>query len=394
MQQIRIGIIGTGIIAHQHMQNYSKIPGVEVVAACDINEQKLAAFCEQYEIKEKTPDYRKLLQRDDLDGVDVCLHNNLHAPVSIAVMTSGKNCYCEKPMAGSYADALAMKNAAEHFGVKLHIQLAMIYGGPVIAAKKLIDEGYLGKPYHARSYGYRRRGRPFVDGYAEKEFNSQYWAGHGALFDMGVYHIAQILYLLNTPVVERISGSVYQELEMHAGRRKESGFNVEELGVGMVRFADGLTLDIIEAWAIHGGAFPQSSIHGEKGGIQFAEPVQNPQGSPRKILKYYSEIAGYPAESTLDVSAEDFRQSKVDPARELYESSQAHWAGVLRGVCQPLDTSNIALQTMLISDGIFYSSQLKREVTADEVKQLSQSIAIKEQDTPFGKLEYLPYPFY
>ena len=52
----------------------------------------------------------------------------------------------------------------------------MLYGGEVIAAKKLIDEGYLGKIYHARSYGYRRRGRPYVDGYGEREFDSSQWA--------------------------------------------------------------------------------------------------------------------------------------------------------------------------------------------------------------------------
>lgn len=387
MQEIRVGIIGTGIIAHQHMQTYAKIPGVRVVAACDLIDEKRRAFCEKYGIEHDYADYRELLGRDDLDSVDVCLHNNLHAPISIAVMASGKNCYCEKPMAGSYRDAAAMKEAAAHFGVRLHIQLAMIYGGQAVAAKKLIDAGRLGKIYHARSYGYRRRGRPYVDGYAEKEFDSAYWAGHGALYDMGVYHISQLLYLLGTPKVSRVSGSTYQEMAMDETRRRLSGFDVEELGLGLVKFEGGLTMDILESWSIHGDEFPLSSIHGADGGLQFT-------AGPAQSLKFFSEIEGYPATTHLDVGAEDYRQMQLHPERMLVENTQTHWIGALRGECPQIDTPHIALQTMLISEGIFLSGRLGREVSAEEIERLSESNAIAEQETPFGKLTYPPCPFY
>ena len=385
MKEIRVGLIGTGIIAHQHVEYYAKIPGVTLVAACDINDSKLNAFCDKYDIKNRYADYRELLKRDDLDTVDVCLHNNLHAPISIAVMASGKNCYCEKPMAGAYADAAAMKSAAARFGVKFHIQLSMIYGGQVIAARRLIDAGRLGKLYHARSCGYRRRGRPYVDGYAEKEFVASHWAGHGALYDMGVYHISQLLYLLGMPKVERVSGSVYQELDIPAQRRQESGFDVEELGVGFVKFDGGLTMDIIESWAIHAGEFPMSSLHGALGGIQLM--AESP------TIKYYSQIEGYPAESVLNVGAEDYYQFRHNPQRIYYENTQAHWVAALRGEIEQIDTPQIALQTMLISEGIFLSDKLGREVTADEIPELSKSLAISGQDTPFGRLTYPPHPF-
>ena len=390
MKEIRVGIIGTGIIANSHMQMYEKIPGVKVIAACDLLPDKLAAFCARYNIETAYSDYREMLMRDDLDSVDICLHNNLHAPISIAVMASGKNCYCEKPMAGSYKDAVAMKEAAEHFGVKLHIQLAMIYGGQAIAAKKLVDSGRLGKIYHARSYGYRRRGRPYVDGYGEKEFDSAHWAGHGALYDMGVYHISQLLYLLNTPKVLRVSGQVYQEMDMDEERRRLGGFDVEELGLGLVKFEGGLSMDILESWSIHGGEFPMSSIHGAQGGLQFVSE----DGGARSALKYYSEIEGYPATTTLDVGAEDYRQMQLHPERALYENSQAHWIGALQGLCDQIDTPRVALQTMLISEGIFLSGKLGREIDVEEIAQLSESIALREQEVPFGRLTYPPHPFY
>jgi len=388
VRDIRIALIGTGVIAHQHMEHYKGMEGVYIVAACDLNEKKLNAFCDKWDIPNRYTDYRELLKRDDITAVDVCLHNNLHAPISIAVMAAGKHCYCEKPMAGSYTDAAAMQEAAYQYGVKLHIQLAMIYGGQSIAAKKLVDSGRLGNIYHARSYGYRRRGRPFVDGYAEKEFVSSHWAGHGALYDMGVYHISQLLYLLGMPEVKSVSGAVYRELDMDDKRRIESGYDVEELGAGLVKFSNGLTMDILESWAIHGGEFPQSTIHGSKGGLQFC--MKN--GGPS--LVYYQEIEGYPAETTLDISAEQYRRLQLNPTLSVYEHSQAHWIGVLRGECEPIDTPHIALQTMLVSEGIFLSGKLGREVTAGEIPALSVSNAIRRQEAPFGELTYPPHPFY
>src|SRR5258708_23146405 len=140
------------------------------------------------------------------------------------------------------------------------------------AAKELIDGGQLGELYHARSTGFRRRGRPFVDGYGSANFVQKQHAVGGALYDMGVYHIGEMLYLLNNPTVQRISGKTYQKTPIDPNREKISGYNVEELGLGFVRFEGGLTLDIIEAWAIHLGGMEGSSIVGTQGGVRF-EPV-------------------------------------------------------------------------------------------------------------------------
>ena len=72
MKEVRIGIIGTGIIAHTHAEDYQKIPGVKIIAGCDLIEDKLAAFCDKFKIKNRYVDFRQMLERDDLDAVDVC----------------------------------------------------------------------------------------------------------------------------------------------------------------------------------------------------------------------------------------------------------------------------------------------------------------------------------
>lgn len=389
-KEVRIAFIGTGVQQRSHMRTYANLPGVKYVAASDIVEKKLNEFCDEFKIEHRYVDYREMLKRDDIDAVDVTVHNNLHLPLVLEVLRSGKHCYCEKPMAGSFLDAVTMYKASEESGKMLHIQLGRIYDRVTVAAKEYIDAGKLGKLYHARSYGYRRRGRPYVDGYAEKEFDQAWIAEHGALYDMGVYHISQILYLLGLPKLERVSGKVYQELDMDPVRREISKFDVEELGVGFAHFENGLTMDILESWAIHGGQFPPSTVYGSKGGVSlggggFHGIKENPMDNE---FSFFDEELGYPRVVKLDLFAEDNRRKQVNPDYNFYLNSQSHWLAALRGQCKLLPTKDIALETMRVSEGLFLSSKLNREILADEIPTLCKSTALRVQETPFGTIKY------
>lgn len=364
-RKVRLGIIGVGQIGKHHLESWAKIPEVEVVAACDIDTPELDRVAERFKIPNKYYWFRELLKRDDLDAVDVCLHNNLHAPVAIAVMEAGKHCYCEKPMAGSYVDAKRMYEASLSLGKMLHIQLSSLYNKETAIARHLIAQGRLGHVYHARSTGFRRRGRPFVDGYGTKNFVHRETSAGGALYDMGVYHIAQMLFLLNMPKVLRISGKTYQETAMDEGRRQSGGYNVEELGLGLVRFDGGVTLDIIESWAIHLNNFEGSSIVGSKGGLRL------------QPLSFHSTMDDIEVNTTFEMEQSLWRWHQLDPALSAYDSSQQHWAAVLQGKASLLPTAQIALQTMLISEGIYLSDRLGREVEAEEVLRQSVATAIQ-----------------
>ena len=365
MEPVRLGIIGVGQIGKSHLNQYAKIPGAQMVAAADVDEAELKRVAEQFQIPHTYTDFRKLLKRDDIQAVDVCLHNNLHSPVTVAALEAGKDVYCEKPMAGSYVDAKAMHDAAVRLGRKLSIQLATLFSKETKAAKALIDGGRLGHIYHARSTGFRRRGRPYVDGYGTASFVKKDVAAGGALYDMGVYHIARMLYLLGMPEVQRVSGKVYQETGMDEGRRKTSGYNVEELGLGLVRFADGITMDIIESWAIHLNPFDGSCIVGSQGGIRL-EP-----------FSYYTTIDDLEMDGTFDLDSWDVRLSRLREDHDAYRSPQHHWIAALQGRVKLLPTAELALHTMLISEGIYLSDQLGREVTAEEVLKASKSTAVK-----------------
>jgi len=364
---IRIGFVGCGQIAQSHLETYTKVPNVKVVALCDIDAQRLNASGEKYGVppENRYTKYRDMLKRDDLDAIDVCLHNNLHMPATVLGLESGRAVYCEKPMAGCYADAAKMLEIAKKTGQKLHIQLAMIYDPATRAARELIAAGELGTVYHARSTGFRRRGRPYVDGYGSPNFVNKQIAAGGALYDMGVYHISQMLYLLGNPKVERVTGKTYAEMPMDEKRAKEAKWSVEELGLGFVRFDKNLSLDIIEAWALHLDTLEGSSIVGSEGGVRL-----NPFG-------FFRSYGHLDLNGTGSMDAAKFRWSNVEGDWGLYASSQHHWIAALRGEVELLPTAEVALNTMLIQEGIYLSEKLGREVTADEIREKSVSLAVE-----------------
>ncbi|UHA75592.1 Gfo/Idh/MocA family protein [Paenibacillus sp. 481] len=372
MERKRIAVIGVGQIGKHHLDEYKRIGGVDIIAVCDLNETEARRVAEQYAVPHVYTDFRELLKRDDIDAVDVCLHNNFHAPVTIEALQAGKHVYCEKPLAGSYCDGAAMVEAAKETGRMLHIQLATLYQSETKAAKTLIDGGKLGKLYHARSTGFRRRGRPYVDGYGTPAFTRKETASGGALYDMGVYHIARLLYLLQLPQVTRISGQTYQEMEMLADRRATSQFDVEELGIGLVKFEGGLTMDIIEAWAVQLDGFEGSSIVGSEGGIRL--PSQHQDALP---MTYHFTTCDIDMDTVIHLAAMEKRRHLLNEHEWAYDSSQGHWIAALNGLVPLLPTAELALQTMLISEGIYMSSTLGREVTADEIIAASVSTAIR-----------------
>ena len=356
--KIRLGIIGTGQIGKSHIRGYQEISDAEIVAVADIREDEAQRVAKEYGIPDVYTNYHDILKRDDIDSVDVCLHNRLHMPVTVDALNAGRNVYCEKPMSWTYLDAKKMYDTAKELGRMLHIQLGTIYSPGTRGAKRLIDEGHLGDIYYAKAIHYRRRGRPFVDGYGSPAFVNTSTSGGGAMLDMAVYHISRIIFLLDNPDLISVSGSTYQKLEnMYEERRQSSNYDVEELGMGLIRLTGGITFLMEEAWAIQSDNPDSDYIYGSKGGLR-VEP-----------LTYFTTLGDMEMDSTFDVKQADWRWNQCDPMTADISNSQRHWIAAQLGRVPLLDTAGIALKTAFITEGVYISSHLGREVTAEEIEK-------------------------
>jgi predicted dehydrogenase len=396
-KELRVGFIGTGVISHHHMQSYGKLPGVKVVAACDIDKPVLDAWCDKYGVPEDSryTDYRKLLERDDIQAVDVCVHNNLHAPLSIAVMRAGKHCFCEKPMAATYIDAKTMYDAWEKYnresGVELAIQMATVFQSQTRAAKKLVDKGDLGHVYFANVIGHRRRNRPGLESNLSTNFFNKEIAGRGALYDMGIYHIAQMLFILGLPKLERVSGSLFSEIEPSEKLLKGNKFEVEELAMGFAKFAGGLSLNFMESWAIHMDTIGDTYIAGSKGGLKFTMDPPPPFGGPFPIpsLKFFTTLGGRDVDISMNCGMNAFVEEGEEPYTAYCNDNMTHWyAALTKQIDFRYPTHRIALETARLSEGIALSGELGREIRDDEIDGLSKSTAMHRQATEWGVFEY------
>jgi predicted dehydrogenase len=369
-EKVRVGVIGVGQIGKGHVRTYQVIPEADVVAICDLCEEEAERVAAQFNVPDIYLDYHDLLARDDIDAVDVCLHNRLHRPVTVDALQAGKNVYCEKPMSWNYQDAKVMYDAAQETGKMLHIQLGRIYRPSTVGAKRLIDQGHLGEIYAVRSVHYRRRGRPWVDGYGSPAFVSTGTAGGGALIDYGVYNISRILFLLGNPPVQSVSGVAAQKLDMYGDRAESAGYDVEEYVMGFVRLGGGITWSLEEAWAVHADSPEEIRIFGDQGGMR-VEP-----------LSYHTTLADIEMDATFDVEKALWRWNQTDPQMKhvfnvdlpYHQNSQRHWISAQLGYVDLLPTAEIGLRTTLISDGIYLSSHLGREVTMDEIENAEPGV--------------------
>ncbi len=356
MSKVRIGIIGTGQIGKHHIHTYSAIEDAEIVGLCDVRLDEATRVAQQYNVPYVTSDYHELLRRDDIDAVDVCLHNRLHMPVTIDALEAGKHVYCEKPMSWTYAESKQMIAAAERTGKKLAIQLGTIFEPETRAARRLIDEGYLGRLYYVKCTTYRRRNRPFVDGYGSAQFVTRETAGGGVLLDMAIYSLGRMLYLTGAPEVLTVSGAAYQETGMYEERRRSSGYNVEELGIALVRLAGGMTMFLESSWAIHSGEPEGDCLMGSKGGVRLAP------------FTYYTTLADMEMDGVFDLKTADWRWHQVDSTAEAYDNPQKHWVWALLGRVPLIDSAQYALRASQIIEGVYLSAQVGGEVTAAQIE--------------------------
>jgi predicted dehydrogenase len=156
---LNIGLIGGGFMGRTHSNGYRRVPNFfpdlqytpVLKAVCFRNETKAKAFAAQWGYESVETDWRKMIERDDIDAIDICTPNDTHAEIAIAAAKAGKMILCEKPLARDLAESQGMVDAIEKAGVKNTVWYNYRRIPAVTLAKQIIDSGKLGKIYHYRA---------------------------------------------------------------------------------------------------------------------------------------------------------------------------------------------------------------------------------------------------
>jgi len=157
--ELRIGLIGCGFMGRTHTNGYKRVsdffPDLTyrpvLKAVCSRNKDKVQAFANQWGYESVETDWKVLIARDDIDAVDICAPNNMHAEIAIAAAAAGKMILCEKPLARTLDEAELMVKAIEKAGVKNTVWYNYRRVPAVTLAKQIIDSGKLGKIFHYRA---------------------------------------------------------------------------------------------------------------------------------------------------------------------------------------------------------------------------------------------------
>jgi len=156
--KIKIGLLGSGAIAKQHIYAYRTVPlyfpelkiDIEVTAVYSRSKEKVEKFAQNYCINYYYTDYKELIKNKDINIIDISLPNRLHYETAILAAEMGKHIICEKPLSIDSKGAFEMYRTAEKAGIKHAIVYNYRWLPATILAKKLIEEGFIGKIYHFR----------------------------------------------------------------------------------------------------------------------------------------------------------------------------------------------------------------------------------------------------
>lgn len=338
MTKIRVAVIGCGSIAkHRHLIEYNNNPHVEIVAVSDINEARVKETAEKYHAKAYTS-YEALLESENIDAVSVCLPNYLHAPVSIAALNAGAHVLCEKPMATSREEAEQMIEAAKRNNKKLMIGHNQRFVSSHQKARKLIEQGEVGKIYSFRtSFGHGGPEGWSADG-ADSWFFKKDQAFIGAMGDLGVHKADLLRYLL---------GEEFVEVGAFVETNAKENINVDDNATLILKSTSGIVGTLAASWAYTAKEDNSTILYGEKATLRLEDDPEYSlivQYNKGEVVKY--ELDGIQSNEdggqTTSYTIDHFVESILHDTNPLIDGEEGKKSlQVILGALESVETKRI-----------------------------------------------------
>jgi predicted dehydrogenase len=268
-RQVKVGVIGCGIISEPYLRTLSQFQDIDVVACGDVQPEKAQARAAEFGLERSGgPDV--VLQDDSIEIVVNLTVPVAHAEVSLAAIEQGKSVWSEKPLALSFAEGAFLLRRAKEQGVLVGCAPDTVLGGGLQTGRRLVEAGAIGEPVSAVAFLHNRgaeQRRPDPEFY--------YRPGVGPMYDMGPYYLSALVGFLGP--VRRVSGAArmtFPEREVLLGPNAGKRFAVEVMTdvSGLLEFASGpiavMTMSA-DVWATN---LPKLEVYGTDSSISLPDP--------------------------------------------------------------------------------------------------------------------------
>lgn len=351
-KKIRIGVIGCGGIANgKHMPKYKDSQLAELVAFCDIVEERAVKAREEYGSADSAVyvEYKELLKDESIDAVLVLTPNCSHCEITVAALDSGKHVMCEKPMAMNYEEAKQMIAARDRSGKVLTIGYQNRYRPDSLYLKDRVKEGMFGEIYYAEAIAIRRRAVPTWGVFIDKEKQ-----GGGPLIDIGTHALDLTLFMMNNYEPAYCVGKTFHKLNKQTQTGNAWGdwdtekFTAEDSAFGFVVMKNGAVIYLKSSWALN-MANPieaVTTICGEKAGADMLKGLRiNTVMGGRQVM----------IEPDLNAGAVDFFEGVSDDSPAALEANT--FLNAILGKGELYVTAEQAAVVTRILEGIYKSEE-------------------------------------
>ena len=369
---MKVGLIGTGGISNRHMIPYLERPDrVQLTAVCDIVEPLAQEYAKKAGVDEIYLDFEEMLQKADIDAVDICTGHSSHAPLAIAAANAGKHVIVEKAMAHTLQGCKDMIAAADEAGVTLMVAQHLRYSPESRAVKRFIDDGNLGEIRAVRTHtiggggGDRRPDDWMKDGKA----------GGGVMLVQSVHHLDLLRFYVGN--VKRVMG---------LSRSIQSNFlnGADDLVAATLEFENGAVGDVMASWSTPVSPEGMSyMIFGSEGTVHSTPPTldQSLEAPVRQFgtIMYGVRDRKREEEQTRAMQSGPLRRPLTRerlalmmrrpsfqplptgdndlPSDDYFINEVLHWEECCRTGDEPISSGHDNLETMKIIFGIFESSR-------------------------------------
>lgn len=340
MKKFRAGIVGCGNIFPMHAISVSKLHNVELVAVCDIKEDRAKAKAEEFNCKYYL-DYKEMIDKEKLDVVHICLPHYMHPPVAIYAASRGINIMTEKPMSIKLKDAEEMVKAAKDNNVTLGVIFQNRYNPGSQLIKKTLKSGELGSILSGKlSVTWDRS-----DEYYSKSDWKGTWdkEGGGVIIDQAIHTMDLMRWFVDSDI-EYIDASI--------NNRTHNLIDVEDSAEGVIKYKNGVLIGFYAINYYTYDAPVEIELHCDKGIVKMAADrasIKFNDGreliadkNPNETVDYGNGVKGY------------WGVSHIKQITNYYESLE-------RGV-KPEITGDEALKTQRMICGIYDSGKEKHRV--------------------------------